>query len=103
MKFCPKCKSILLPKKENGGVVFACHCGYSEKGEGKIREAVTQEVKEIGVVDKDIETLPVVKAKCPHCKHEEAYNWEIQTRAGDEAATQFFKCRKCSHTWREYK
>lgn len=69
----------------------------------KDREAVKQEKKEIGVVEKEIETLPVVKAKCPHCSYNEAANWEIQTRAGDEAATQFFKCKKCGHTWREYK
>lgn len=103
MKFCPKCKSIMLPKKEGSHVLFACHCGHSEEGETKIKEAIRQEKKEIGVVEKDIETMPVVNAKCPHCKNAEAYNWEIQTRAPDEAATQFFKCRKCSHTWREYR
>lgn len=103
MRFCKKCGSILMPKKQDGKVVFACHCGYFEEGSMKMTEAVKQEKKEIGVVDKDFETLPVVKAKCPDCKNEEAYNWEIQTRAGDEAATQFFKCKKCKHTWREYK
>jgi DNA-directed RNA polymerase subunit M len=103
MKICPKCKSIMLPKKEGGSAVFKCHCGYSEKGEAKIREAIKQEKKEIGVVEKEIETLPVVKATCPHCKNEEAFNWEIQTRSPDEAATQFFRCKKCNHTWREYR
>lgn len=103
MKFCPKCKSIMLPKKHGEKTVFACHCGYFEAGETRFTEAIKQEKKEIGIVEKEIETLPLVKAKCPHCKHEEAYNWEIQTRAPDEAATQFFKCKKCSHTWREYR
>ena len=103
MKFCPKCKSIMLPKKQGDKAVFVCHCGYSEAGETRIKEAVKQEIREIGIVEKQIETLPVVNAKCPHCSHREAYNWEIQTRSGDEAATQFFKCKKCGHTWREYK
>ena len=103
MKFCPKCSSILIPKKEGSGVVLVCHCGYKEKGESKITEAVKQEKQEIGIVDKDIETMPLVRAKCPDCKNDEAYNWEIQTRAGDEAATQFFRCKKCRHVWREYR
>jgi len=103
MKFCPKCKSILLPKKQNDKTVFACHCGHSEEGNMKFTEAVKEEKKEIGIVEKEVETLPIVTAKCPHCNHTEAYNWEIQTRAGDEAATQFFRCKKCNHTWREYK
>jgi len=93
----------MMPKKTDKGAVFVCHCGYSEAGETKITEAVKQEKMEMGIVEKEIDTHPVVKAKCPHCKHGEAFNWEIQTRAGDEAATQFFKCRKCGHTWREYK
>ena len=92
-----------MPKKQGDKTVFACHCGYFEAGNMKIKEAVKQEVKEMGIVEKEIDTLPVVKAKCPDCGHGEAANWEIQTRAGDEAATQFFKCKKCSHTWREYK
>lgn len=103
MKFCPKCSSILMPKKHDGKAVFSCHCGYFEEGNMKMTEAVKQEKKDIGVVENEIETLPIVKVKCPHCKNEEAYNWEIQTRAADEAATQFFKCKKCGHTWREYK
>jgi DNA-directed RNA polymerase subunit M len=93
----------MMPKKHDNEVIFVCHCGYKEAGESKIKEQVKQEYKEIEVAEKKEEILPVVKTKCPHCSHNEAYNWEIQTRAGDEPATQFFKCRKCSHTWREYK
>ena len=103
MKFCPKCGSIMTPKKEGGGAVFACRCGHRESGEAKVKETVKHEHKEIEVAEKGEEIHPVVKAKCPKCKNEEAYNWEIQTRAGDEAATQFFKCKKCSNVWREYK
>jgi DNA-directed RNA polymerase subunit M len=28
--------------------------------------------------------------------------WQVQTRGGDEASTQFFRCTKCGHTTREY-
>jgi DNA-directed RNA polymerase subunit M len=32
----------------------------------------------------------------------EVYVWQVQTRGGDEASTQFFRCTKCGHTFREY-
>ena len=103
MLFCKKCGSIMIPKKEDGKTIFKCHCGYSEEGSAKMTEKVVKkEEREFGVADKDVETLPVVKNKCPHCANPESYNWEIQTRAGDEPATQFYRCKKCGHTWREY-
>jgi DNA-directed RNA polymerase subunit M len=104
MLFCKKCGSIMLPKKEGSKTIFKCHCGYSEGGDSKITEKVIKkEEREFGIADKNAETLPVVNAKCPDCGNTEALNWEIQTRAADEAATQFFRCKKCGHTWREYK
>lgn len=60
--------------------------------------------KSILVIDKEVkvEVLPKAKAECSNCGHTEAYYWEVQTRAGDEPATRFFKCTKCGHVWREY-
>ena len=51
--------------------------------------------------DKDT-AYPLVDKECPKCGNKKAYFWEIQTRASDEPATQFFKCEKCKHTWRHY-
>jgi len=103
MKFCPKCGSICLPKKEAGKTIFVCKCGHSELGEARIKETVKHHELKIEVAEKGIEIHPVTKAKCPKCGNTEAYFWEIQTRAADEAATAFFKCKKCSHIWRKYK
>ena len=83
--------------------MFVCKCGHSEAGDGRITETVKHEEKKFGVAESSIETLPVVNIKCPKCGHGEAANWEIQTRSPDEAATQFFKCKKCNNTWREYR
>jgi DNA-directed RNA polymerase subunit M len=58
-------------------------------------------IKKIEAVE-DIETRPVIEARCPECEHNEAYYWTQQTRSADEPETRFFKCTKCSHTWREY-
>ena len=101
--FCPKCGSILMPKKEGDKQLLACSCGYkSSKIEGAVIKEKVSKAKSIEVVEKDIETLPKTEADCPKCHHREAYYWEQQMRAADEAATKFLKCAKCGHTWRDY-
>ena len=105
MMFCPKCGSLLLPKKEGNKTIIKCSCGYESKD--KINATLKEEVKKgeekrSGAVDEDLETLPLTDAECPKCKHRKAYFWEVQTRAADESQTKFLRCTKCSHTWRDY-
>jgi len=52
--------------------------------------------------EKSVQTLPTTKATCQKCGNGEAFYWMVQTRGGDEAMTQFFRCTKCGRTWREY-
>jgi transcription factor S len=99
--FCPKCGSLLVPSIDRK--VLACSCGY------KSRSKVDMKLKEknnIKIIDKfderDEDTLSKVKEECPKCNHPESFNWSLQTRATDEAETQFYRCIKCKHTWREY-
>ncbi len=102
MEFCPKCGAVLIPKRKN----FGCaRCSYSSKDKIKITTSEKiGEIEEIGIVsEKDTETLPIVTEKCKKCKHEKAFFWTVQTRAGDEAETKFFKCTKCKNIWREYR
>ena len=101
MEFCPKCGSVLIQKRKN----FGCaRCGYSTKEKLKLKTSEKiDEKNEIAVIKKEMNTLPIVVEKCKNCKNEKAYFWTIQTRAGDEAETKFFKCTKCEHTWREYR
>lgn len=106
IKFCPKCKSILRPRKEESGkVVMFCSCGYTEGAQAttlKDDPKVKKDEAEMEVVEKEIETLPITKEDCPECGNGEAFYWLQQTRAGDEAATKFLRCTKCKHTWRDY-
>ena len=68
-----------------------------------IKEQVIKNEKEIEVVDKgELQTLPKISIECPKCKHNTAYYWLIQTRAGDEPETKFLRCEKCEYTWRDY-
>ncbi len=103
MQFCPKCGAILVPKRKN----FGCpRCSYSSSEKIKLVSSEKMKTQEsVGVVSEK-ETgpaLPIVDEICKKCKNNRAYFWTVQTRAGDEAETKFFKCTKCEHTWREYR
>jgi len=103
--FCPKCGSILLPKREGNKKLLGCSCGYKTSNieSAKIKETVVKKEKEVEVIDKgELETLPKTKARCEKCGHDTARFWLVQTRAGDEPETKFLRCEKCEHTWRDY-
>lgn len=106
MKFCPKCGSILIPEKKKNIVTYVCKkCGYKEDSginELKFEEKIQKEKLNEDVIERKIDTLPKIKAECPKCGNKEAYYWTMQTRAGDEAETRFYRCTKCGYTWREY-
>ena len=106
MQFCPKCSLALIPTKKEKIVVLACpKCGEETKHSdpmvqkfGKAKESVVV----IGKGENGIQTLPTMKVNCQKCGHGKAFYWMVQTRGGDEASTQFFRCAKCGVTWREY-
>ena len=115
MEFCPKCGSRLTPKKTKTGkkikISLACSkCGYSKK---EIKKPMTNKIlktkenlqKYVTVITKEeqkINTLPTLKIECPKCGNKKVYVWQVQTRGGDESSTQFMRCTKCDHTFREY-
>lgn len=102
--FCPKCGSILLPKKEGSKKSLVCSCGYKSTNveNTKITETVTKKEANVEIVDKSkVNILPKTNAKCERCGHKTAFFWTVQTRAGDEPETKFLKCEKCDHIWRE--
>jgi len=100
MKFCPKCGALLMPA---GSELVCKSCGHKEKGEtGLFREVTKKKAVQIKSDNANVDTLPTMKMTCPKCGHHEAFFWTLQTRAGDEAETQFFRCKKCDHSWRKY-
>ncbi len=103
MKFCPKCE-VRLKKSDSG---LSCpKCGYSQGGTSDSSKTVVEEkeVSEFNVLDESDgkETLPTIKIDCEKCGHTEAVWWMLQTRSADEPTTQFYRCTKCSYTWRNY-
>jgi len=106
MKFCKKCNSLLVPKKENKEIFLKCSkCNYKEKISFKSSElkfVKEQEVKKTITIEEDKITLPMTEKMCPKCGNTKSYYFLQQTRAADEPPTQFFKCKKCGNVWREY-
>ena len=106
IEFCKKCGSIMLPEKKMKNVYLKCRkCGYEVKKVIKDLR-ITEEKKGkkgIIVIEKDAALLPITDRACEKCSHGKAYYWLQQTRSADEPPTQFFRCVKCKHVWREYK
>lgn len=104
--FCPKCGSLLLPKKDDGKKILACSCGYKNKEIEETRITDSKKLdRKIEIVDIDQtenKVLPLVDIPCPKCPNGKAYFWMVQTRASDEPETKFYKCSKCKHVWRDY-
>jgi DNA-directed RNA polymerase subunit M len=112
MEFCPNCGSRLVPKKSETEVSLACaKCGYVKQASScqneprstarVIKHSLQQQVTVIGKEDQ-VNTMPTMRMECPKCRNMIVYVWQVQTRGGDEASTQFFRCTKCNHTFREY-
>lgn len=117
MEFCPKCGSLMMPKRSGDSVFLICsRCGFSREVSSKgsveessyiFRRRIKHTVKEKMVVIDETTRLPriasiVRNVECPRCGNREAYAWMMQTRAADEPPTRFYRCTKCGYTWREY-
>jgi DNA-directed RNA polymerase subunit M len=97
--FCPKCKSLVLPRP---GRKTRCKCGWEgELGKVTLKEK-GRESQKVEVVDKDESVNVEIDSECPKCGHSRAEYWEVQTRSSDEPPTRFHRCKNCRHTWREY-
>ena len=113
MDFCPECGTRLAIKREQNeervSVALNCSkCGYSQPIESeesiKQKNALNSTHEIVTVISEEeakLRTMPTLKIECPKCENGEAYWWMVQTRSADESPTQFFRCTKCNHTWRE--
>ncbi|HEV8405937.1 MAG TPA: transcription factor S [Nitrososphaera sp.] len=108
MRFCPKCETRLRPAP--GEEKVECpKCGFEAKKDQQEKTPTKQDSKRTSsevslkvMEGETIDALPTTSMECPHCKNGTAFWWMLQTRSADEATTQFFRCTKCSHTWRNY-
>ncbi len=112
MEFCPTCGIRLEPKKSEGAVALVCcKCGFTKAPSSNREQAkvvrVIQPVSQpfmtvISEEETKVKTMQTIRMKCDKCGNNEVFVWQVQTRGGDEASTQFMRCTKCGHTFREY-
>jgi len=111
MEFCPECDTrlVLKRKKNTKGAFLACpKCGFEKPAATLITAPKVpgskpkEQIIVIGKKEQKLRTLPTVAIECPKCANNLAYVWQVQTRGADESSTQFFRCTKCSYTFREY-
>jgi len=106
IEFCKKCGMILVPIKKGKNTYLQCRsCHKKVKADVrslKISEELTKTTG-VTVLETNTTLLPMTTMECLKCGNGKAYFWLQQTRSADEPPTQFFRCVKCKHTWREYK
>jgi len=96
----------MLPEKKGKNVTLKCRkCSYSvKKALREIRLVEKRKnLKSVVVLEKDQTVLPMTDMTCSKCENPKAHYWLQQTRSADEPPTQFFRCVKCKHVWREYR
>ena len=107
LKFCPNCESRMKSRIEER-ILLCPKCGISTNRMESLstRQIFSGRVSESSVKildsDKGPDALPTTNIECPKCGNNIAFWWMFQTRSADEATTQFYRCTKCSHTWRNY-
>ena len=112
MEFCPECGCRLEPRKGEGSVVLACiKCGYvkqaaNNRDQAKVVKVIQPKSQPFMTViseeEQKIKTMPTIRMECGKRGNNTVYVWQVQTRGGDEASTQFMRCTKCGYTFREY-
>ena len=113
MEFCPSCGSRLEPKKAENCIMLEClKCGFTKqssvgnRSQAKVVKVITPKTQPFMTViseeEQKVKTMPTIKMKCEKCDNNLVFVWQVQTRGGDEASTQFMRCTKCGHTFREY-
>ncbi len=104
MKFCPKCE-VRLKKTDQSTSLSCPNCGHSEIQNKKIKKTKEENTKpalNVLAENEGKETVSTIKIDCEKCGNDEAVWWMLQTRSADEPTTQFYRCTKCNHTWRNY-
>ncbi|MFL6326874.1 MAG: transcription factor S [Nitrososphaeraceae archaeon] len=110
MRFCPKCETRMKPRIEQG-IVLCPKCGFTADKEeqeslpkkiSSVQESISRSSLKVMDTDKGPDALPTTTVECPRCGNNTAFWWMLQTRSADEATTQFYRCTKCVHTWRNY-
>ena len=103
MKFCPKCEVRLIKVGSN----LQCpKCDHSITDNAKKTTTLEKPPTPSTFKVLDAKQLKseqsTIKKECEKCGNDKVVWWMLQTRSADEPTTQFYRCTKCSYTWRDY-
>jgi DNA-directed RNA polymerase subunit M len=92
---------MMMPKD---GMMVCRKCGHKiARTVGESMVSKTEQLdRVVPVLEQESTGLPTTNARCPECGNNIAYWWLRQLRSADESEVRFFRCTKCSRTWREY-
>ena len=93
---------LLINKIKSGEIIphklpyMSCEDMFPEKWKTiiekqKLKFKAAYEIKQVSMTD---------TIKCGKCKNNKISYYELQTRSGDEAITQFYNCIICGHKWK---
>lgn len=110
MDFCDECGGMLVSEKKDGQTVMECRdCGNVQDVDGgdyKVTEEKEDDpMNHLNVNEEGGEEAarPTTERECNVCDKETEQEWWMkQTRASDEPATRFYKCRECGKVQKEY-
>eukprot|EP00917_Polyrhabdina_sp_WS-2016_P012004 GHVP01026389.1.p1 GENE.GHVP01026389.1~~GHVP01026389.1.p1 ORF type:complete len:108 (-),score=4.39 GHVP01026389.1:89-412(-) len=106
MYFCSLCQNILIPKENTHPKKYVHYCVCCNI-ESPIIDPIIKNVQysqlEDKIMDREKEWkyADITDSLCPNCNHTKAYYIQLQTRSADEGSTTFYRCKQCSHIWKE--
>ena len=103
MKFCPKCKNILVPHSiGEKSIVFCKNCGFSAEGKAKplVEEEDIEQEPERGEGVLKGNPFATYKHKCKKCGYGKAQIIDSGVYVSDEDNLIMLKCGKCGYAER---
>lgn len=104
--FCPMCSNMLTVEEGQYCYRFACNtCPYIHNITRRIACVEYTELKEVEEALGGAEAWKnagTTEENCGSgsCDSTTAYFLQVQTRSADEPMTIFYRCCKCTHTWK---
>jgi DNA-directed RNA polymerase subunit M len=111
LEFCPDCGTRMIRSKEvlarTITLIFLCpKCGNKKEytpSNSFIPKIVNHPKKNMVIIGKKeqrLRTEPIIRINCPSCGNKTSFTWMVHGRS-EQSSTQFFRCTKCNHTFRD--
>ncbi len=104
IKFCPKCKGILIPNKVCDKKLLVCDgCGFTKEVDIlslKSKEEIKSEKEKGTAVGEEKNVFATYKHKCEKCGYDKCEFIDLGPQISDEDELILLKCGKCGHVER---